>query len=87
MPSRRRYHNADGEGHPKLQVTIPLEIRKVVEVKAGDTLVVEYVEDEEAIKLKLPHRGSRKTRNLGRQLSPEDIERSIEKGMDECLRS
>jgi len=69
------------------QVTIPLEIRKVVEVKAGDTLVVEYVEDEEAIKLKLPHRGSRKTRNLGRQLSPEDIERSIEKGMDECLRS
>jgi len=69
------------------QVTIPSEIRKAVEVKAGDTLVVEYAEDEEAIKLKLPHRGPRRTRTLGRRLTPEDIERSIEKGMDECLRS
>lgn len=69
------------------QVTIPVEIRKAVEVKAGDTLVIEYVPEEDAIKLRLPHRGPRKTRKLGHSLTPDDIERSIERGMDECLRS
>jgi AbrB family looped-hinge helix DNA binding protein len=69
------------------QVTIPSEIRKRIEVKAGDTLLIEYAEDEETIKLRLPHRGPRKTRKLGHALTPKDIEVSIEEGMDDCLRS
>jgi AbrB family looped-hinge helix DNA binding protein len=69
------------------QVTIPSEIRKRVEVKAGDTLLIEYAEEEDAIRLRLPHRGPRKTRRLGRRLTPEDIETSIEEGMRDCLRS
>jgi len=69
------------------QVTIPSEIRKRVEVKAGDTLLIEYAEDEDTIKLKLPHRGPRKTRKLGHTLTPEDIETSIQEGISDCLRS
>jgi len=69
------------------QVTIPSGIRKRVEVKAGDTLLIEYDEEEGVIKLKLPHRGPRKTRKLGHPLTPKDIELSIERGMSECLRS
>jgi AbrB family looped-hinge helix DNA binding protein len=69
------------------QVTIPTEIRKRVKVKPGDALLIEYVSEEDAIRLRLPHRGPRTTRKLGRPLTPEDIEISIEKGMKECLRS
>ncbi len=69
------------------QVTIPSEIRKRVKVKPGETLLVEYVKEEDAIKLRLPHRGPRITRKLGRSLTSKDIETSIEKGMNECLRS
>jgi len=68
------------------QVTIPSEIRKKVEVKPGDTLIIEY-SDEGYIKLKLLYRGPRTTRKLGHPLTIEDIESSIEKGMSECLRS
>jgi len=69
------------------QVTIPSEIRRKVEVKPGDELFMEYVKDEYAIRLRLPHRGPRETRKLGRFLTPRDIKTSIEKGMKECLRS
>jgi AbrB family looped-hinge helix DNA binding protein len=69
------------------QVSIPSEIRKRVEVKVGDTLLIEYTEEEDTIKLRLPHRGLRKTRKLGRTLTSEDIETSIQEGMRDCLRS
>jgi AbrB family looped-hinge helix DNA binding protein len=69
------------------QVSIPSEIRKRVEVKVGDTLLIEYAEEEDTIKLRLPHRGPRKTRKLGRTLTSEDIETSIQEGMRDCLRS
>ncbi|MBS7626419.1 AbrB/MazE/SpoVT family DNA-binding domain-containing protein [Candidatus Bathyarchaeota archaeon] len=68
------------------QVSIPSSIRKMVEVKAGDTLLIEYDREEEVIKLKLPYRGPRETGKLGRPLTVEDIEASIERGMGECLR-
>ncbi len=69
------------------QVTIPSEIRRRVKVKPGDALLVEYISEEDVIKLRLPHRGSRTTRKLGHPLTPEDIATSIEKGMNECLQS
>jgi antitoxin PrlF len=69
------------------QVTIPSEIRKRVELKAGDTLLIEYAEEEDTIKLRVPHRGPRKTRKLGRTLTFEDIETSIQEGMRACQRS
>jgi len=69
------------------QVTLPSEIRKKVEVKPGDELFMEYVKDEYAIRIRLPHRGPRETRKLGHSLTPRDIEKSIEKGMKKCLQS
>ena len=69
------------------QITIPSEIRKKIEVRAGDTLIIEYLEEEAAVKIKFPHRGPRITRRLGRSLTPEDIQSSIEKGMSERRRS
>jgi AbrB family looped-hinge helix DNA binding protein len=69
------------------QVLIPSEIRKRVEVKVGDTLLIEYTEEEDTIKLRLPHRGPRKTLKLGRALTCEDIETLIQEGMRDCLRS
>ena len=69
------------------QITIPSDIRKKVEVKAGDVLIIEYIEDDDSIRIRLPHKGPRTTMKLGHPLTPEDIESSIEKGMTECLRS
>lgn len=68
------------------RVTIPSSIRKRVEVKAGDTPLIEYDGEEGVIKIKPPYRGLRKTRKLGRPLTVEDIEVSIERGLSECMR-
>ena len=39
------------------------------------------------IKIRVPRKGKRQTRKLGKPLGLEDIERSIERGLNDCLRS
>jgi len=67
-------------------VTIPSEVRSRLDVKVGDTLLVEFDEGSGLIKLHVPKRGSRKTARLGRDVTPEGVEASIDRGMTECLR-
>ena len=69
------------------QITIPADIRKHIDLERGDTLVIEYGEEEGVIRVRLPKKGRRKTRKLGKPLGIEDIEQSIEKGQKECQRS
>jgi len=69
------------------QITIPADIRARTNVEKGDVVVMEYLEEEGVIKITVPRKGERKTRKLGKSLSVEDIERSVERGLDSCLRS
>lgn len=69
------------------QITIPADIRARINVDRGDVLVIEYLEEEGVIKIIVPGKGGRKTRKLGKPLGMEEIERSIERGLDGCLRS
>jgi len=69
------------------QITIPADIRAQTNVEKGDVLVMEYYDEEGVIKIRIPRRGKRRTRKLGRPLSLEDIERSIERGLEGCLQS
>lgn len=69
------------------QITIPADIRDRIDVKRGDILVMEYDEGERVIIIRVPGKGGRKTRKLGKPLSLEDVERSIERGLNDCLRS
>lgn len=69
------------------QITIPAEIRSRTRVERGDTLVMEYYEEEGVIKIRVPRKGRRKTMKLGRALDLKDIEQSIEKGLKDCLQS
>jgi len=69
------------------QITIPADIRAQTNVEKGDVLVMEYYDEEGVIKIRIPRRGKRRTRKLGRPLSSEDIERSIERGLEGCLQS
>ncbi|CAB49684.1 AbrB/MazE/SpoVT family DNA-binding domain-containing protein [Pyrococcus abyssi] len=64
------------------QVTLPAEVRKVLGIREGDFLEVE-VRGDEIVMRKL--RKNRRTLKLGRNLTPEDIERIIEEGMRECM--
>jgi len=69
------------------QITIPADIRARTNVEKGDVVVMEYLEEEGVIKITVPRKGERKTRKLGKPLGVEDIERSVERGLDSCLRS
>jgi len=69
------------------QITIPAEIRARTNVERGDVLVIEYREEEGVIKIRVPRKGKRKTKKLGKPLGLEDIARSIERGLNDCLRS
>lgn len=69
------------------QITIPSEIRTRTNLERGDILIMEYNEEEGIIKIRLPKKGRRKTKRLGKPLNLEDIERSIERGLKDCLRS
>lgn len=63
------------------QITIPQEIRASAEIEEGDTVTLEYDEEENLILIKLPRRGRRSTLRLGRSLTVEEIESSIERGV------
>ncbi len=69
------------------QITIPADIRARINVERGDALVMEYHEEEGVIMIRIPRKGRRKTKKLGRPLGLDNIERSIERGINDCLRS
>jgi len=64
------------------QITIPAEIRKALGIREGEVLEVEL--ENGKIIIKRPKK-ERKTLKLGKEITPEEIEESIEEGMKECL--
>ena len=68
------------------QVTIPEEVRSKAGIRIGDMLIVDYDEKTGTIRIRRPARG-RSTAKLGRRISVEEIEESIERGLGDCLRS
>jgi len=57
-----------------------------VGIKVGDTLIMDYDDVNNTIKIRVPAR-ARKTMKLGRDLAVKEIEAAIEKGLTNCLRS
>ncbi|WP_297506053.1 AbrB/MazE/SpoVT family DNA-binding domain-containing protein [Thermococcus sp.] len=66
------------------QITIPAEIRKALGIKEGEILEVSLEGDKIVIQRL---RKQRKRLKLGRNITPEEIEKSIEEGMEECMGS
>jgi len=66
------------------QITIPAEIRKALGIKEGELLEVQ-IEGDRIVLQKL--RRGRKRLKLGRNVTPEEIEESIEGGIRECMES
>jgi AbrB family looped-hinge helix DNA binding protein len=61
-------------------VTIPKDIRRKAKIDRGDSVLVEYDEDEGTIMVTPPKRGKRKTWVLGKKLGIKEIEAGIERG-------
>ena len=83
IPRVTRYTMPTSKVTRNYQITIPQEIRASAELEEGDTLTLEYDEEENLILIKLPRRGRRSTLRLGRSLTVEEIESSIERGVRE----
>ena len=67
------------------QVTIPLEVRERLGIRVGD--VVRFVVDDGNGRIYLEETLEKRKRiRLGKALSPEDIERLIERGILGCLK-
>lgn len=64
------------------QITIPAEIRKALGIKEGELLEVK-LENGKIVIERL--KKERKTLKLGKKITPEEIEESIEEGMKECM--
>jgi AbrB family looped-hinge helix DNA binding protein len=62
------------------QVTIPKEVREKAKILKGDSVMVEYDEEEAVVRVKPPVRGRRRTFRLGTGLTVKGIEESIERG-------
>jgi AbrB family looped-hinge helix DNA binding protein len=62
------------------QVTIPKEVREKAKISKGDSVLVEYDEEEAVVRVKPPVRGRRRTFRLGAELTVKEIEESIERG-------
>jgi antitoxin PrlF len=62
------------------QVTIPKTIRERAKIGKGDTVMVEYDEKENTVKITPPKRGKRRTWKFGSRLTLEEIESIIERG-------
>jgi len=62
------------------QVTIPKDVRERAKISKGDSVLVEYDEEEAVVRVKPPLRGKRKTLRLGENLSVKEIEEAIERG-------
>ncbi len=66
------------------QITIPAEIRKALGIREGELLEVSLEGDKIVIQRA---KKMRKRLKLGRNITPEEIEKSIEEGMEECMGS
>ena len=66
------------------QITIPAEIRKALGIREGDLLEVR-IEGDRIVLQRFKRR--RKRLKLGKNMTPEEIEKSIEEGMSECMGS
>lgn len=62
------------------QVTIPKEVREKAKITKGDSVLVEYDDEEAVVVVRPPVRGRRKTFRLGTRLTTKEIEESIERG-------
>lgn len=62
------------------QVTIPKEVREKAKISKGDSVLVEYDDEEAVVTVRPPVRGRRKTFSLGTGLTVKEIEQSIERG-------
>ncbi len=67
------------------QVTIPASVRERLGIRVGDLVRIIYDENEGVIKI-VPIRKSRTTIRLGRRITVEEIEKSVEEVMDESTR-
>lgn len=65
------------------QVTIPKDVRERAKISKGDSVLVEYDEEEAVVRVRPPVRGKRKTLRLGETLSVKKIEEAIERGRGE----
>ncbi len=65
------------------QVTIPKDVRQKAKITKGDSVLVEFDEEEEVVKINPPKRGKRRTWKFGSKLTVERIEASIERGQSE----
>ncbi len=64
------------------QVTLSAEVRKALGIKEGDYLEVK-VEGRNIVMSKLERK--RKRIKLGKKLTLEEIEKEIERGLNECM--
>ena len=62
------------------QVTIPKEVRTKARIERGDSVLVEYNEEDGLVMVRPPAKGDRKTWKLGVRLTVEEIESDIERG-------
>jgi AbrB family looped-hinge helix DNA binding protein len=62
------------------QVTIPKDVRTKANIERGDSVLVEYDEEEGLVKVSPPTRGRRKTWRFGAKLTVADVEAGIERG-------
>lgn len=65
------------------QVTIPKDVRERAKISKGDSVLVEYDEEEAVVRVKPPLRGKRRTLRLGENLSVKKIDEAIERGRTE----
>jgi antitoxin PrlF len=62
------------------QVTIPKEVRTKARIEKGDSVLVEYNEEDGLVMVRPPTKGRRKTWKLGARITVEQIEEGIERG-------
>jgi antitoxin PrlF len=62
------------------QVTIPKEVRAKARIEKGDSVLVEYDEEDGLVMVRPPMKGRRRTWKLGTKITVEQIEEGIERG-------
>ena len=62
------------------QVTIPKEVRAKAGIEKGDSVLVEYDEEDRLVTVRPPTKGRRTTWKLGAKITVEQIGVGIERG-------